>query len=145
MGRRKKKSPLQLALKPETIHTILGTIFVLIGVLIIVSFTGQGTLMMQINEFLKAKIGFSALFVPFVFVSAGMMLFRAKWAWSRPNVFLGALLMLLGVMGAFKTGEIGENTFVNVADLLSPVGDLFFLLNLCRSRFFREKESFKFC
>lgn len=136
MGRRKRKSPLQLALKPETIHTVLGTVFVLIGVLIIVSFTGQGTLMMQINEFLKAKIGFSALFVPFVFVSAGMMLFRAKWAWSRPNVFLGALLMLLGVMGAFKTGEIGENTFVNVADLLSPVGAFLLFLAIAIIGFF---------
>ncbi|MCA9368911.1 DNA translocase FtsK [Candidatus Woesebacteria bacterium] len=92
--------------------------------------------MMQINEFLKAKIGFSALFVPFVFVSAGMMLFRAKWAWSRPNVFLGALLMLLGVMGAFKTGEIGENTFVNVADLLSPVGAFLLFLAIAIIGFF---------
>ena len=31
MGRRKKRSALQLALKPETVHAILGTIFVAIG------------------------------------------------------------------------------------------------------------------
>lgn len=136
MGRRKKRKGLQLALKPETIHTILGTVFVLIGVLIIVSFTGQGSLMMQMNEFLKLKIGFSALFVPFVFISAGMMLFKAKWAWSRPNVFLGALLMLLGVLGAFKTGEIGEQTFANVADLISPIGTFILFLTIAIIGFF---------
>jgi len=136
MGRKKKSKLLKLALKPETTHTVLGTIFVLIGVLIIVSFTGQGALMMQINEFLKLKIGFSALFVPFVFVSAGMMLFKAKWAWSRPNVFLGAMLMLLGVLGAFKTGEIGAQTFANVADLISPVGTFILFFTIAVIGFF---------
>ncbi|NCN51186.1 MAG: DNA translocase FtsK [Candidatus Pacebacteria bacterium] len=136
MGRKKKNKLLKLALKPETTHTVLGTIFVLIGVLIIVSFTGQGALMMQINEFLKLKIGFSALFVPFVFVSAGMMLFKAKWAWSRPNVFLGAMLMLLGVLGAFKTGEIGAQTFANVADLISPVGTFILFFTIAVIGFF---------
>lgn len=136
MGRKRKHSALKLALKPETIHTILGTLFVLCGVLIIVSFTGQGAIMRTVNEFLKAKIGLSALFVPFVFVSAGMMLFKAKWAWSRPNVFLGALLMLLGVLGAFKTGEIGAYTFANVADLISPVGTFLLFFTIAIIGFF---------
>lgn len=136
MGRKRKNKALKLALKPETIHTILGTLFVLIGVLIIVSFTGQGALMRDMNEFLKLKIGFSALFVPFVFVSAGMMLFKAKWAWSRPNVFLGALLMLLGVLGAFKTGEIGAYTFANVADLISPIGTFILFFTIAVIGFF---------
>ncbi len=130
MGRRKKRSALQLALKPETVHAILGTIFVAIGIILVISFTGQGELLSQLNELLKLKIGFSSLLLPFVFVSAGMMLFRAKWAWSRPNVFLGALLVLLGFLGAFRTGEIGTQTAQNVGDLISPAGTfvLFFTI-----------------
>jgi len=63
-------------------------------------------------------------------------LFKAKWAWSRPNVFLGAMLMLLGVLGAFKTGEIGAQTFANVADLISPVGTFILFFTIAVIGFF---------
>ena len=64
------------------------------------------------------------------------MLFRAKWAWSKPNVFLGALLVLLGFLGAFKTGDIGVQTFTNVADLISPVGTFLLFATIAVIGFF---------
>ena len=136
MGRRKLRNPFKLSLKPETIHTVLGISFVSLGILIIVSFTGQGQLMRQFNLLLKDKIGFSALLLPFVSISAGMMLFKAKWAWSRPHVFLGSLLLLLGVLVAFRTGEVGAYTFANVADLISPVGTFLLFATIALIGFF---------
>ncbi len=136
MGRKKKFSPLKLSLKPETIHAILGIVFVLVGLLVIVSFTGQGSALSWLNDLLKQKLGLSTLFIPFVMISAGMMLFQTKWAWSKPNVLLGALLIFFGVLGVGKTGAIGQQVFLNVADLISPVGAFLFFTAVAVSGFF---------
>lgn len=122
MPRRKKKNPLALAIRTETLHSIVAIIFILLGVLVIVSFTGQGELLRQLNDYLVRMIGLSVLLLPFVFVAAGLVLFRTKWTWSQPHVLLGAILALFGSMGLLQTGEVGEQTFLNVSQLLTPVG-----------------------
>lgn len=129
MGR-KKKNPFQLNMRTETLHSIVAVCLITIGVLIIVSLSGQGLLLSTINGYLTRKLGFSLLFLPFVFISSGMVMFRTKWLWSKPHVLLGTMLVMLGVMGIFQTGEIGVSTFVNVVALLSPFGAyvLFFFI-----------------
>jgi DNA segregation ATPase FtsK/SpoIIIE, S-DNA-T family len=67
-------------------------------------------------------LGASMLFLPFVLISAGMVMFRTKWMWSKPNVLLGTLLLMLGALGFFKTGEIGQNIFNNLAELVTSAG-----------------------
>jgi plastocyanin len=64
------------------------------------------------------------LFLPFICISSGLVLFQAKWAWTKPHVLLGALLMMLGVMGAARAGEIGHSSFQNLALLISPYGSM---------------------
>lgn len=120
--RRKRKKPLKLKIRPETLHSIVASIFVLLGILIIVSFSGQGELLTKINKFLSLKLGLSMLFLPFVAISAGMVLFRSKWAWSKPNVLLGTLLLMLGTLGFLQTGSVGLETFNNLSRLVTSAG-----------------------
>ena len=122
MPRHKKRNPLALAIRPETLHSVVAMIFILLGVLVIVSFTGQGSLLQAINAFLVRTIGLSVLLLPFVFIAAGMVLFRTKWSWSQPHVLLGAVLALFGAMGLLQTGQVGEATFSNISQLVTPVG-----------------------
>ncbi len=121
MGRRRKRK-LKMDLKPETLNQIVAVILIMMGVLVIISFTGQGALLAWINSFLQQQLGVALLFLPFVFISAGMMMLRTKWAWSKPNILLGTLLVMLGVLGMAKSGEIGASTFLNFANLLSTAG-----------------------
>lgn len=122
MGRKRKRSPLKLKIRTETIHSIIAVILVAIGFLVIISLTGQGKLLTVINNYLSAKFGSSMLFLPFVFISSGMVMFRTKWMWSKPHVLLGTMLIMLGWLGFLRTGEIGANTFVNLSTLISPMG-----------------------
>lgn len=122
MGRRKKSKLPKLSLPAETLYSILGVTFVMLGLLVIVSFTGQGSLLQILNTRLRTVLGTSLFLFPFICISAGMMLFRTKWKWSNPNVLLGALLITFGFMGSFKTGTIGLQTFANVSALISDWG-----------------------
>lgn len=130
MGRRKKKKPLKLNLKTETIHSIVAIILIALGLLVIVSLSGQGALLSAINSFLTRKLGASLLFLPFVFISAGMVMFQTKWMWSKPHVLLGTVLLMFGFMGVTQSGEIGLETFTNVSRLITPAGTYVVFISL---------------
>ncbi|MBD3279602.1 MAG: DNA translocase FtsK, partial [Candidatus Pacebacteria bacterium] len=87
-----------------------------------ISFTGQGKFLALMNQVLGQKLGLSMLFLPFVFISAGLVMFQTKWAWSKPSVLLGTVLLMLASLGLFQSGQIGEQTFINLARLISPAG-----------------------
>lgn len=120
--RKKRKQPVVLKIKKETTHTIAGLVLIILGLLVAVSFTGQGILLTKVNQFLIDRLGLSMLFLPFVFISAGLVMFQSKWRWSEPHVLLGVILLMLGSMGVLQTGSIGANTFMNLSKLLSSSG-----------------------
>ncbi|MBP7842512.1 DNA translocase FtsK, partial [Candidatus Woesebacteria bacterium] len=100
------------------------------GLLVIVSLSGQGVILATINNYLTAELGASLLFLPFVFISSGMVMFRTKWFWSKPHVLLGTVLLMFGFMGLFRTGDIGLNTFENTAALITSAGTYVVFLSL---------------
>ena len=122
MGRRKKAKPIKLKIQSNTIHSIVAIFLMLVGLLIAVSFTGQGAILQQANSFLSFKLGLSMLFLPLIFISSGMVMLQTKWKWSEPNVLMGLLIFSMAFGIAFKTGEIGKQTYLNIALLLNPVG-----------------------
>lgn len=120
--KRKKKQPVVLKIKKETTYSIAGTVLIILGLLVLVSFSGQGQLLSRVNALLIRELGLSMLFIPFVFISAGLVMFQTKWKWSKPHVLLGVILLMVGSMGALKTGDIGDKTFFNFSQLLSTSG-----------------------
>lgn len=122
MGRRKKSKPIKLKIEADTIHSIVAIFLMLIGLLIAISFTGQGVVLQSINSFLTIKLGLSMLLLPLIFISSGLVMLQTKWKWAEPNVLLGLLIFTMAFNIALKTGEIGNQTFFNMARLLSPMG-----------------------
>lgn len=116
------KSNIKLHLEQKTIFSSVAILFFLIALLIILSFTGQGELLQKLHSFLSIKFGLVMLFFPFMFFSAGMVLIDSKVAWTKPNVFLGTVCMMLASLGLFSSGEIGEQLSHNLKDLISPLG-----------------------
>lgn len=120
--KRRSKQPVVLKIKKETTHTISGVVLIVFGLLVAVSFSGQGELLAKVNQFLIDRLGLSMLFLPFVFISSGLVMFQSKWKWSKPHVLLGVILLMVGSAGILKTGDVGEKTFLNLAKLLSSSG-----------------------
>lgn len=119
---RKKKSNFDFSLRPETLYSVAAIFLILLGILVIVSFTGQGVVLTAINSYLTVKLGASLLFVPFIFISAGLVMLQSEWKWSGPHVLLGTILLMIATMGLFQQGSIGEETYANLARLIAPYG-----------------------
>jgi DNA segregation ATPase FtsK/SpoIIIE, S-DNA-T family len=122
MGRRKKRKLPKLKLRQETIYSIVAVLLIALGILVMFSFTGQGQALLIINRFLIDKIGLGTLFLPFVFISSGLIMFQTKWAWSKPHILLGTLFLMSGVIGFTKSGSVGVQTFTNLSSLITTGG-----------------------
>ena len=129
--RRKKgyrKKPFRLKLKKETVYSISSTVLLAISGLIIFSFAQQGTLLISFNLFLLKVFGWGSFFLPFLFISSGLMLTRLRWRLAKPNVFIGALLFFFSVVGIGKAGIVGLQIWAGLASLISGFGALIILL-----------------
>lgn len=122
--RRSKVQPIKLKIETQTLHSIVAVLLMLVALLILVSFTGQGDILQQINVFLTNKLGVSIFILPIIFVSSGLVMLHTSWKWGEPNVLLGLLIMMLSVMIAFSTGDIGSQTYNNLSRLVGPVGSM---------------------
>lgn len=124
MKKRSKRRQPKLKIKPETSQAIIGVLLITIGVLILISFSGQGSLLVKTNQWLIAKMGASLLLLPFLLIAAGLSLFRTKFKWTQPHVLLGGLLLFLGFVLLFRTGSIGGGSFTSISQLISKPGTI---------------------
>ncbi len=123
---RRKKQAIRLKMRAETSHSIVAVSLMLLGLLVILSFTGRGQLLVFINDFLSLQFGLAMLYLPFVFISAGLVMLRSKHAWSKPTILLGTILLMIGTMGFARSGQVGESVFFNFGRLLTEPGSYAF-------------------
>ncbi|MFC1653614.1 DNA translocase FtsK [Patescibacteria group bacterium] len=90
--------------------------------IIIISFTGQGTALSSLNQVLAENFGFATLLMPFIFISAGLMMTQLNWKVARPNVFFGGLLIFIMILGLGRSGSVGSEIFLNLAILIHSIG-----------------------
>ena len=128
-GRRSK--PFALSLKKETVNSILAVIIIGLGGLISVSFSRQGVILEKINTLGSQFLGWPLIFLPFIFVSGGLLLTKVKWGIASPHVFLGSLITLLSLTGLTKAGTVGTQLFLSVTSLItSPGAYIFYAIGL---------------
>ena len=120
--RKAKTQPIKLKIETQTLHSVVAVLLMLVALLIIVSFSGQGVFLQQLNAFLALKLGVAIFLLPIIFVSSGLIMLHTSWKWGEPNVLLGLLIMMLSTMIAFSTGEIGYNINQNLSRLVGAVG-----------------------
>lgn len=130
MKKRSKRRHQKLKMKTETVQAIAGVVLVTTGLLIIISFSGQGSILVAINQFMVEKLGAALLLFPFLLIAAGVSLFRTKFKWTQPNVLLGAGLLFLGFMLLFRTGSVGQNAFHRTSQMISQAGVIIISLAL---------------
>ena len=141
-GRRSK--PFALSLKPETINSILAVLIIGVGGLISVSFSRQGVILDKIYTIGSQLLGWPLIFLPFIFISGGLVLTKVKWGIASPHVFLGSLITLLSLTGISQAGAVGFQLFQSVASLITnPGAILFYFIGISIGLFILFETSFE--
>ncbi len=150
MARRgRKKSPFKIKLRGETLYSLGSLIFFAVAGLITVSFSGQGESLQEVNSLLREMFGVASLLLPFLCVTAGLVLTGAKWSFAKPQVMLGSFFFFLSTLVLLQSGTAGVALFANIADLVQPLGTriLFGLLGIAGFMIFTDtslREIFRF-
>jgi S-DNA-T family DNA segregation ATPase FtsK/SpoIIIE len=130
MARGRRKKPFKIKLKRATFYTLSSVLLIAIGVVIILSFSRQGPLLSGLFALLSQLFGWTTLFLPFLFIVAGLMLSRLQWQISRPNVFVGTAILLVAAAGLTRAGLVGSEIWQNLAILITSFGALLVLLGI---------------
>jgi len=118
----KRKQAFKLKLPKETIYTLSSTGLILIGALVMVSLSRQSPFLEIIFNFFSSLFGWGIFLLPFIFLSAGLMLTRLKWRITKPNVFVGSLVLLISAISLTQAGTIGTQTWQSLVALIYSSG-----------------------
>lgn len=123
MARRgRKRSPVKLKIRQDIAYSLGTLMFFAFALIVMYSFSGRSEGLKAISVALRSLFGIASLLVPFMLISAGLVLTNMKWAIARPTVFLGACIVFLGTLGISGGGSVGDSLFTRVAGVISPLG-----------------------
>ncbi len=125
-GRRSK--PYKLNLKKDTINSVLAVLIMGLGALIAVSFSQQGIFLTKVYEIGQTFLGWPLVFLPFIFVTGGLMLTSAKLAIASPHVLLGSVITMISLSGLTASGSLGFGIRDSIVSLISFPGAIIFFL-----------------
>jgi len=94
-----------------------------------VSFSRQSAFLELIFKFFSSLFGWGILFLPFLFLTAGLMLTRLKWRITKPNVFVGSAILLITSVSLTQAGTIGQQIWASLTGLIYRSGALLVLIS----------------
>jgi S-DNA-T family DNA segregation ATPase FtsK/SpoIIIE len=124
MPRRKhyRKRGARLKLKKGTVYSIFAFGLIVLGIILLLSFSKNGSSFILMNDLLVRYFGNIAFFFPFVLIFFGFLLFKLKIFLSGLNVSLGFLLFFLSLDALTRGGAVGTELFKILSDVLTDVG-----------------------
>jgi len=116
------KKNLRLSIKPQTIYSIVSLILFGLAFLVILSFSQEGLLLIQMNDWLNRAFGWGIFFIPFFLIITGLMFTRFRTPLNRPNVLVGGGLFFLSCLSLSKAGILGREIWQQIENLITPAG-----------------------
>lgn len=124
----KSKKAFKLKLKPATVYSIAQITFYVLAGLILVSFTRNGIILYKLNDILTRMFSWSAIFLPFLLITFGLLVSRLRIPISQPNVVVGFLLFFISIVFLTKAGTVGMNGWRGISSLITDAGAFIVLL-----------------
>jgi len=124
----KNKKSFQLKLKPATIYSITQITFASLAGLIIISFSRQGLVLVKLNDLLVSTLGWTTIFLPFIFLSFALLISKLKSPLAQPNVAIGVSLFFISVTTLTQSGSLGLVAWEGVATLVTKAGAFIVLI-----------------
>lgn len=124
----KAKKTLRLKLKTATMYSIVQVAFFSLAILIIISFARQGIILIRLNDLLIDYLSWSTVFLPFIFITFGLLVSKFRTPLSSPNVVVGSFLFFMSITTLSRAGIVGKTAWMGIATLVTPVGAFIVLL-----------------
>jgi len=124
MARRKHyhKNKLKLKLKKGTVYSIFAFGFIVVGLILLLSFSKNGNSFIFINDLLTRYFGGTAVLFPFVLIFFGFLFLKLRMFLSGINLSLGFLLFFLSADALTRGGTVGQELFRVLSDILTDLG-----------------------
>lgn len=124
MSRRRKLTVrhFKVRVKKQTVYSIAQISFLVLAVLVIISFSRSGQYLSDFNELLLQIFSWTAFLLPFLFIVASFMFSKFKTPLNSPNVFVGFLLFFVSISSLTKSGAFGLYAFAGVSSLITNPG-----------------------
>lgn len=120
--RLKSKKSQRLKLKPATIYSIVQILFFSLAGLVILSFARQGLVLAKLNDFLIINFSWTTIFLPFIFLSFGLLVSKFRTPLGQPNVVVGSLLFFISLSTVTRAGLIGKSSWDGISTMITPAG-----------------------
>lgn len=117
-----RKSKLKFKLKKGTVYSIFAFGFIVVGILLLLSFTKNGASFIFMNDLLTRYFGEVSFLFPFVLIFFGFLFFKLRMFISGINVSLGFFLFFLSLNALTRGGVIGKELFGILSDILTDLG-----------------------
>jgi len=113
----------QFKLKKKTLYSLSTFLLFGLSILIWISFSHRGLILLRVNSFLLELFGIlPSLVLPFPIIAAGLLVSKIKTKFSQPHVFLGSVIFFIAITGLFRGGLAGQSLWLGSSTLLSPLG-----------------------
>lgn len=117
-----------LKLRKETVYSIVQILFFALALLVIVSFTRRGLVLVKLNDLLTLYFSWATVLLPFIFLSFAFLLSKLKFPLSQPNVIVGSLLLFISAAAITKAGILGSLAWEGIASLVTAAGAFIILM-----------------
>ena len=125
MARRKhyrRRSKLRIKLKKGTVYSIFAFGFIVLGLILLLSFTKNGASFVFMNSLLERYFGSVSFLFPFVLIFFGFLFLKLRMFLSGLNVSLGFLLFFVSISALTGSGVVGKELFRVLSDILTDIG-----------------------
>lgn len=128
--RKKDRRSYKLKLRPDTAKSISQIIFFALAGLVVVSFSREGSILIRFNTLLLEFFSWTAILLPFIFISFAFLLSKYKRPLGQPNVIVGFMLFFISINAITHAGKVGLNTWESVSALVTGFGALILYLGV---------------
>ncbi|MBI2028115.1 MAG: DNA translocase FtsK [Candidatus Levybacteria bacterium] len=123
MARRyRHRSKFKFKLKKGTVYSIFSFGFIVLGIILLLSFTKNGNNFILINSLLERNFGNTALFFPFVLIFFGFLFLRLRIFLSKANISIGFLVFFLSLGALLRAGQVGKELYGVISEILTDFG-----------------------
>ncbi len=119
MARRGHRKKFKLKLKKNTVYNLFAVGFLVVAVLLYLSFGKSNSALLGINTMLNDKFGSVSFLFPLVLVFFALLFFHLKFYLSKLNVAIGYLLFFVSLLALSRSGSIGASMFQIVSDIVN--------------------------